>query len=194
LLSSNDPIGRAAIGGVGIFETCHFLPKVITYEIYRLTRCGIAERQFRDGAAFGQPFRRGPPAPGERDGRRAAGSFGAGRLDIRLPRLNASVRPGKAFEGISGMDRQEMTFTARILRKEDFLPRYIVVPPEHVSGRTRSFPAGILLNGAGPFVRTVRPWGKGSDVFFFNLTAPQCTRAGLDTNDLCRVTIIPATE
>lgn len=89
------------------------------------------------------------------------------------------------------MDEAAVSFSARVLRKEDFLPRYIVVKPEYVRGRTRSFPADVMLNDAGPFQRNIRPWGKGSDVFFFNLTAPQCARAGLGTNDECVVTIVP---
>lgn len=67
------------------------------------------------------------------------------------------------------MDRA-VTFQARILRKQLGLPRYVVVKPEHVAGRERSFRAEVFLNGHGPFARTIRPWGKGSDVFFFNLT------------------------
>lgn len=89
------------------------------------------------------------------------------------------------------MDQDKVTFSARILRKEDFLPRYIVVKPDHVPGRDKAFLASVLLNGAGPFARNIRPWGKGSNVFFFNLTQPQCTKAGLETNDECVVTIIP---
>lgn len=84
-----------------------------------------------------------------------------------------------------------VTFPARVLRKQDFLPRYVVVAPEHVRGRTRAFPADVTLNGAGPFRRNIRPWGKGSDAFFFNLTAPQCEKAGLDANDPCMVAIVP---
>jgi hypothetical protein len=90
------------------------------------------------------------------------------------------------------MEKVRVVFSARILRKEAFLPRYIVVGPEHVSGRTAAFPADVMLNEAGPFRRNIRPWGKGSDVFFFNLTAPQCEKAALDTNDTCVVTLIPA--
>jgi hypothetical protein len=89
------------------------------------------------------------------------------------------------------MDQSRIAFLARVLRKEDFLPRYIVVIPEHVSGRTKSFPADVLLNDAGPFRRNIHPWGKGSDVFFFNVTALQCAQAGLDTHDECVVTLIP---
>jgi hypothetical protein len=86
---------------------------------------------------------------------------------------------------------ESISFPARVLRKEEFLPRYIVVKSEYVRGRMRAFPADVMLNDAGPFRRNIRPWGKGSDVFFFNLTAPQCDEARLGTNDACTVTIIP---
>lgn len=89
------------------------------------------------------------------------------------------------------MDKAPISFPARVLRKEEFLPRYVVVKAKYVPGRTSAFPADVMLNNAGPFRRNIRPWGKGSDVFFFNLTAPQCDKAGLDTNDECVVTIIP---
>jgi hypothetical protein len=82
-------------------------------------------------------------------------------------------------------------FRTRILRKQAALPRYVVVKPEYVMGRTQAFPVTVMLNDSGPFERNIRPWGKGSDVFFFNLTEPQCRKAGLDTNDECVVTIIP---
>ncbi len=89
------------------------------------------------------------------------------------------------------MDQDKSTFKARILRKQSDLPRYVVVKPEHVQGRTRTFSALVRLNDSEPFERNVRPWGKGSDVFFFNLTEPQCRKAGLETNDECVVTLIP---
>jgi hypothetical protein len=105
------------------------------------------------------------------------------------------VRGGSESEAFTQefrhMDQRTVAFSARILRKEDFLPRYVVVLAEHVSGRTKSFPADILLNGAGPFRRTIHPWGKGSDVFFFNVTALQCAQAGVETHDECVVTLIP---
>lgn len=88
--------------------------------------------------------------------------------------------------------RPEVRFRARILRKLPTLPRYVVVRPEHVPDRAKSFPADVFLNAAGPFPRNIHPWGKGSDVFFFNLTEPQCRKAGLDTNDECLVTIVPS--
>ena len=87
------------------------------------------------------------------------------------------------------MNPHRAVFATRILRKQDDLPRYVVVKPEHVPGRTQAFVAEVWLNDAGPFERNIRPWGKGSDVFFFNLTEPQCRKAGLGTNDPCTVTL-----
>ncbi len=84
-----------------------------------------------------------------------------------------------------------VTFATRVLRKQDSLPRYIVVRPEHAARQGAAYAAMVLLNDAGPFPRNIRPWGKGSDVFFFNLTEPQCRKAGLKTNDPVTVTIMP---
>lgn len=89
------------------------------------------------------------------------------------------------------MSEPGISFRARILRKQPDLPRYVVVDPVHVAGRSNTFPARVMLNEAGPFDRNIHPWGKGSAVFFFNLTEPQCRKAGLDTGDECRVTIVP---
>jgi hypothetical protein len=89
------------------------------------------------------------------------------------------------------MPQESISFSARILRKQPELPRYVVVDPDHVAGRQAAFPAKVSLNGCPEFERNVRPWGKGSDVFFFNLTEPQCRKAGVDTGDVCRVSIRP---
>jgi len=90
-----------------------------------------------------------------------------------------------------GLAMPDAVFRSRILRKQDDLPRYIVVKPEHACGYRKSFPALVSLNDSAPFERNIRPWGKGSDVFFFNLTEPQCRKAALDTGDECVVTIRP---
>lgn len=89
------------------------------------------------------------------------------------------------------MAGRELVFTTRVLRKQEDLPRYILVHPDHVPGRIAAFAADVTLNGAGPFKRNIRPWGKGSDAFFFNLTAPMCSKANLRTNDECTVSIVP---
>ena len=82
-------------------------------------------------------------------------------------------------------------FTATILRKRPDLPRYVVVKPDLVAGRTTAFAARVRLNDGPDFARNVRPWGKGSAAFFFNLTLEQCRRAGVDTGDVVRVGVAP---
>lgn len=89
------------------------------------------------------------------------------------------------------MNKSEIAFTSRILRKRADLPRYIVIKPEHVRDRARAFRALVRLNDSPAFERNIRPWGKGSDAFFFNLTEPQCRKAGIDTGDECFVRIQP---
>jgi hypothetical protein len=84
-----------------------------------------------------------------------------------------------------------ITFRARIARKQPDLPRFVVVPAELVAGRSGAFSARVTLNGGLPFQRNVRPWGKGQDVYFFNLTAPQCAKSGVDTGDICDITLAP---
>jgi hypothetical protein len=102
---------------------------------------------------------------------------------------------GVADSGIlpaeGAMPQKSISFSARILRKQPDLPRYVVVDPGHVAGRQSAFAAKVSLNGCQEFERNIRPWGKGSDVFFFNLTEPQCRKGGVDTGDVCQVSIRP---
>ncbi len=88
------------------------------------------------------------------------------------------------------MFKETILFSARILRKQPDLPRYIVVDPDHVTGRRSAFTSKVSLNECPEFERNIRPWGKESDVFFFNLTEPQCQKAGVDTGGVCKVSII----
>ena len=85
----------------------------------------------------------------------------------------------------------DIRFVAKVMRKQPGLPRYIIVKAAHLAGRTAAFRAMVRLNASRPFPRNIRPWGKGSDAFFFNVTAPQCAAAGLDTGDECTVEISP---
>ena len=89
-----------------------------------------------------------------------------------------------------GEGGEAVRFEATILRKQDDLPRYVEVPQEVVPGRKGSFVAEVWLNDMGPFERNVHPWGKGREVFFFNLTAGQCTKAGVETGETCLVTVM----
>ena len=78
-------------------------------------------------------------------------------------------------------------FQATILRKQEDLPRYVIVEPELVAGRDGSFDAKVTLNGHAAFDRRIHPWGKGSDAYFFNLTQVQCQKAGVETGDVVEV-------
>ena len=89
------------------------------------------------------------------------------------------------------MSTAPIKFTTRILRKQDDLPRYLVIQPDLLDVRDAAFAADVSLNGCPSFERNIRPWGKGSDVFFLNLTAAQCMKAGVDTGDVCDVVITP---
>lgn len=59
------------------------------------------------------------------------------------------------------MAMEPISFAARVLRKEEFLPRYIVVKAEYVRGRTRAFPADVMLNDAGRSGETSAPGARG---------------------------------
>ena len=87
------------------------------------------------------------------------------------------------------MRDNEIVFSARILRKQPDLPRYIVIAPGILPLGDGPFSAQVSLNGCPPFGRTIRPWRKGSNVYFFNLTEPQCRKAGADTGDECEVIV-----
>ncbi|WP_133487801.1 DUF1905 domain-containing protein [Aliiroseovarius marinus] len=90
------------------------------------------------------------------------------------------------------MTQGAISFDAVILRKQDDLPRYILVKPEIARAFSGSFDAQITLNDCAPFHRRIHPWGKGSKAYFFNLTQVQCRKAGVDTGDCCHVTVTPA--
>lgn len=85
-----------------------------------------------------------------------------------------------------------IAFTATILRKQDDLPRYIIVAPEDVpEGADGMFPAVVSIDNSPPFLRNIRPWGKTSRAYFFNLTAEQCRNAGVDTGQEVSIRIYP---
>jgi len=89
------------------------------------------------------------------------------------------------------MKTEWIEFEATILRKQDDLPRYVVVKPEMVAARTAAFAATVSLNGGPEFRRNVRPWGKGSAAYFFNLTAGQCRKSAVETGDRVLVSMRP---
>ncbi|MCJ7420527.1 hypothetical protein [Sphingomicrobium astaxanthinifaciens] len=103
----------------------------------------------------------------------------------------ADGRQNAVMNGVRDMEKPRIEFSARILRKRTDLPRYIVIKPEDLLGAKQAFEALISLNGTPQFKGNIRPWGKGSDVFFFNIPSSQCQKARLETGDHCLVTITP---
>lgn len=79
----------------------------------------------------------------------------------------------------------EFNFTTTILRKQDDLPRFVMVPSEAVSALDqtagKTFVVLCAIDAGVPFRRSVKPWGDGR--WFLDLTDPQCTAAGVDTGD-----------
>ena len=86
----------------------------------------------------------------------------------------------------------KIEFRATILRKQEDLPRYIVIPDGLLSDRLTSFSALISLNDGPCFPRNIHPWRKGRSVFFFNLTADQCRRSNVETGDEVKISLTTA--
>ena len=112
-------------------------------------------------------------------------------VGLKCRRSIGGRRSDASFVMECSLQQREIVFSSRILRKQANLPRYVVVKPEHVFGHQKAFEALVQLNGCPPFKRNIRPWGKNSEVFFFNLSQPQCRDANLDTGDVCVVSIKP---
>ena len=70
-------------------------------------------------------------------------------------------------------------------RKADGLPRYVVVPAELVAPwkLEATTPVEVTLGDVSVGRRSLKRWGGGRDVWFFDLTEKQCARAGVATGD-----------
>ena len=73
--------------------------------------------------------------------------------------------------------------------EQEDLPRYIIVKAAHMAGHKKTSSARVSLNDGPAFGRNIRPWGKGSDAWFFNLTQDQCRRSDARTGDRVKVRI-----
>jgi len=83
------------------------------------------------------------------------------------------------------------TLTSTLLRKDSSLPVYVVIPgrivaPWKLSGTT-------VVEGSAnghPFGRrNIKAWGKGSEDWFLEFTAPFCKAAGLNVGDRIKLKI-----
>ena len=81
-------------------------------------------------------------------------------------------------------------------RKHASLPRYVVIPASSLAGWELSGTVVVeaRLNGIDVGRRSLKRWGSGRDVWFFDLTAAQCERAGVDAGRRVDVELVRADE
>lgn len=79
----------------------------------------------------------------------------------------------------------QVRLSTRLERKDPSLPVYVVIPSRHV--RPWSLTGTTVIEGTAngvPFGRrTIKAWGKGSDEWFVEFTAPFCKAARLKVGD-----------
>jgi hypothetical protein len=78
-----------------------------------------------------------------------------------------------------------MKLTAQLQRKDPSLPVFVVIPGKHVRPWDLDGTTVIegTANGHDFGRRTLKAWGKGSDDWFVEFTAPFCKTAGLGVGD-----------
>jgi hypothetical protein len=79
----------------------------------------------------------------------------------------------------------ELRLSTRLQRKDPSLPVYVVIPGRHVN--LWSLAGTTIIEGTANGVsfgrRTMKAWGKGTDDWFVEFTAPICKAAGLSVGD-----------
>lgn len=82
-------------------------------------------------------------------------------------------------------EKPEVQLSTRLQRKDPGLPVYVVIPSRHVQpwGLTGTTVIEGTANGFPFGRRTIKAWGKGSDDWFVELTAPFCKTAHLNVGD-----------
>jgi hypothetical protein len=75
--------------------------------------------------------------------------------------------------------------STRLQRKDPSLPVYVVIPGRHVQrwGLTGTTVIEGKANGVPFGRRTIKAWGKGTDDWFVEFTAPFCKAASLSVGD-----------
>ena len=77
------------------------------------------------------------------------------------------------------------TLTSKLLRKDPRLPVYVVIPGKIVASWNLSETSVVegTANGHSFGRRNLKAWGKGTDDWFLEFTAPFCQAAGLTVGD-----------
>ena len=91
--------------------------------------------------------------------------------------------------GVAGGRADPLRFEAAVERKAETLPRYVVVPAEVVEpwGLDGTTPVDVTLGDSPIGRRSLKRWGGGRKVWFFDLTEKQCAPAGGATGGGVRV-------
>ena len=87
-----------------------------------------------------------------------------------------------------------VTLALRIERKQDDLPRYVVVPSKSIAAwkLAGTTVLDVSLAGSASDRRTIKPWDDAR--WFLTITETDCRRLGLDTGDEVSVTMSPASN
>ena len=95
---------------------------------------------------------------------------------------------------MSGMVRA--TLTSKLLRKDPRLPVYVVIPGKAVASwkLTGTIVVEGTANGHSFGRRNLKAWGKGTDDWFLEFTAPFCQAAALAEGDSLALVFSPADE
>ena len=85
--------------------------------------------------------------------------------------------------------RSSASLTAKLLRKDPSLPVYVVVPGKAIASWKLSGTTVVegTANGYSFGRRNIKAWGKGSDDWFLEFTAPFCKAAGLGVGSPVRL-------
>jgi hypothetical protein len=90
---------------------------------------------------------------------------------------------------------QQLTLSLRIERKQDDLPRYVVVPSKAIAAwkLAGTTVLEVSLDGSPSDRRTIKPWGDDTK-WFLTITEVDCRRLGVDTGSSVSVGMIPASN
>ena len=88
----------------------------------------------------------------------------------------------------------DIVVRSEVERHQPSLPRFVVVPDGELEtwGLEQTTVVEVSINGESLGRRSLKAWGPGRDVWFFDLTAAHCDRLGVDTGDVVEVRIRPA--
>lgn len=88
-------------------------------------------------------------------------------------------------------DLKPVSVTAKVARKRDDLPRFVVIPASAVAEweLTGTSPVDVTINGVRVERRNFRFWDTAK--WFFSITLKDCKKVGIDTGDTVELVISP---